>query len=291
MARTLPYNPKSLSGYSRLPPRLEKMFPELASQQKDDVHGVAARLKAMQTVLSGRNLGTMIDLGGNSGYFCLSLIDAGMANKATVYDIDMLGESLAAGRTMADLLSIADRIQFVKQKIELEFVQNLPAVDTMICLNLLHHAGRLFDVESVNENGWGRYAQEWLAAMRNKSRLAIVGLAFDSEAPPNWDEPTKSRAERFARIADSAGWSILYYANVRELERLGVDAAKGRFEAPSEGTVEAILRFGTKTSNAFPFRPMKQVLKQLLRRVGALPKIQNRTGSMGTYHLYILEGR
>lgn len=282
---------KVSGGYSRLPPRLESMYPSIARQQKDDVHGVAARLKAIQTVLAGRKLGAIVDLGGNSGYFCLSLIDAGMATKATVYDIDMLGESLAAGRKMAGLLGIAGKIQYVEQKIDLAFVRDMPTVDTIICLNLLHHSGRLFDVDMVHDKGWGQYANEWLTAMIGKSRLAIIGLAFDGESPPNWDEPAASRAQRFARMAENAGWSVLYYANVRELERLGVDAAKGRFSPPPTGIVDALLKFGVKATNILPLRPMKHLFKGAMRRMKILPKIQNRTGSMGTYHFYILESR
>jgi hypothetical protein len=265
------------------------MYPAIARQQKDDVHGIGARLNAIQTVLAGRKLGAITDLGGNAGYFCLSLLDSGMATSATVYDV--LSETLAAGRTMARALGIAEKIKYVERKIDLSFVHEMPEVDTIICLNLLHHSGRLFDVELVRDKGWGQYAGEWLTAIRGKSRLAVIGLAFDNESPPNWDEPAASRAQRFAGIAEKSGWSILYYANVKELERVGVEAAKGRFRPPLDSILDAALKSGSKAADIFPLRSAKRALKQVMRRMNILPKIHNRTGSMGIYHFYILEIR
>ena len=278
---------KSWAGYSCLPPRLKKMYPALAQRQRDDEHGVAARLKAIQSVLADEKLGAMIDLGGNSGYFCLSLIDAGMAASATVYDV--VGGALAAGRQMAELLGIGEKICFVEQSVDLAFVQNLPNVDTFLCLNFLHNAGTLFDVERVHEEGWARYVQQWLRLLREKGRFAIISLGFDPENPVHWDEPLESRARCFARFAEDAGWSIRYYANVRELERRGVDAASGRYTTPSHGNLDAALKAAIKTGNTPLLRPLKDALKRGLRRAQVLPKVRNVTGSQKFYHLYILE--
>ena len=149
-----------LTLYTRLPSRLEEMYPDIAALQKQDKTGVLDRLEAIRFTLGNRDLGSVIDLGGNSGYFCLSLIDAGMISKATVYD--MAGDALAAGRLMAQEMGIGDRITFVKQRIDFDFLRSLPCVDSIFCLYLLHHAGTLFDTERVRRDGWERYAEDWL---------------------------------------------------------------------------------------------------------------------------------
>lgn len=275
------------AGYSRLPPRLAQLYPQVT--QADDVHGVAARLGAMQSVLANDNLGTMQDLGGNAGYFCLSLIDSGRADSATVFDV--MPRTLAAGRTMAELLGIADKIKYVERKIDLDFVRDLPKSDTFICLNLLHHAGLLFDQDKVREQGWAPYMQEFLRIIRGKSRIAIIGMAFDHTAPINWNEPVVSRAQAFKKFIEDAGWSVRYYANVRELERLGVEGAKGRFVARPDGFADATIKAGIKLVNSSLLQPFKEVVKKALRKNKVLPKVQNLTGSQKYYHLYILDAR
>jgi hypothetical protein len=167
----------------------------------------------------------------------------------------------------------------------------MPAVDTIICLNLLHHSGRIFDVDVVQNLGWKRYASDWLRVLRGKCGTAIIGLAFDDAAPPNWDEPMQSRARRFASLAEEAGWSVRYYANVRNLERLGVEGARDRYDLQPGGAVDDALRFGARMGNLRVLRGLKTGLKRLLRSLGLLPAIQSRTGSMGSYHFYIFEAR
>lgn len=275
------------AGYSRLPPRLVQLYPQVS--QPDDVHGVVARLGAMQSVLANDNLGTMQDLGGNAGYFCLSLIDSGRATSATVYDV--LPHTLAAGRKMAELLGIADKIKYVERKIDLDFVRDLPKSDTFICLNLLHHAGLLFDQDKVREQGWATYIQEFLRIIRGKSRIAIIGMAFDHTAPVNWDVPVGTGAQVFQKYVEDAGWSVRYYANVRELERLGVDGAKGKFVTRPDGFADTSLKAGIKIANSPLLQPLKEIVKKALRKNKVLPKVQNLTGSMKYYHLYILDAR
>jgi hypothetical protein len=280
-------NLDSWAGYSSLPPRLEKTYPALAARKLDDEYGLASRLNAIQTVLAGKNLGEMIDLGGNAGYFCLSLLDAGMAEKATVYDTQT--GALAAGRQMAELLGVADRIKYIEKSLDLEFVKDLPKVDTLLCLNFIHNAGTVFEVERVRKEGWASFAEQWLRAMKGKSRRAVISVGFDREHPTNWDEPLDSRPQRLARIAEAAGWKIVYYANVRELERHGVEAAAGRYTTLPPGIWDAAVKVAIRIANLPMVRPLKDGLKQLLRRNQALPKVREITGTQKFYHLYILE--
>src|SRR5262245_58726943 len=161
-----------MNGYARVPRRLEKSYPEIAL--KDDKKHVVDRLRAIEEVLARQTLGRMVDLGGNVGYFSLSLIDDGMASTSTVYDVN--SKALAAGRLMADALGFRDEIAFVKRKLDLRFIRSMAPVDTIICLNLIHHAGVGFDVEEVRRLGWEEYARQWLEHFRAKSRIAILGV-------------------------------------------------------------------------------------------------------------------
>ena len=273
-------------GYTRLPERLARLYPSIAVGQKDDVHGVAARLSAIQTLFADKNLGAITDLGGNSGYFCLSLLDAGLATSARVYDVQE--KALAAGRLMAELLGIS-KIEYIQRNLDHAFVETLPACDTFICLNLLHHAGILFDVDNVRTQGWERYIGLWLAAMKRKSRRAIVGLAFDDASPVNWSTPAADRPAAFRRICEEAGWFVRYYANVRELERLGTVEAAGRVVSTEGKMWERIVKYFARVARLPVLRRVREAFKSVLRRTHILGRVRLITGSTHLYHFYVLE--
>src|SRR5262245_32225108 len=169
-----------LSAYSYLPARLQR----LQSIAQEDVLGVTDKFAAIRHVLETKTLGNMVDLGGNSGYFSLSLIDVGMAARSVVYDLNDC--ALLAGRAMAEAFAIDDKVEFIKQKVDLSFVRSMPSIDTVVCLNLLHHAGTTFDLEEVARAGWEDYMGRWLEELRSKCRFAIIGLGFKSQKPRHW---------------------------------------------------------------------------------------------------------
>jgi hypothetical protein len=253
--------------YTRMPDRLEKLYPELARLPEDDAFGLSERLSAVCTILGGRDLGTLIDLGGHSGFFAMSLIDVGMADAATVYDSNR--EALSAGRAAAEQMNIA-KVEFIERLIDLDFLKSMPAVDTVLCLNLLHHAGTLFDADIVLREGWEKYAQAWLGELRQKSRVLVLSLGFKRMTkPPHWDVERPYRPLAFARLAEKVGWSTVYEANVRDIQALGVDRANRRF---------------TTSRNLAMVRFHVQKLKEVTSRL-----VLGRSERKQHYHLYIFE--
>jgi hypothetical protein len=261
------------------------MYPEISRLQKDDKYGAADRLEAMISVLRGRDLGEAVDLGGNAGYFCLSLIDAGLMKKATVYDVS--ANALAAGRIMARQMGIEDKIKFVEQSLDLEFLRRLKPVDTALCLNLLHHAGPKFDSAYIEREGWGNYTEAWLAEMRTKSDLAIVGMGFEPKKPQDWDAPHPQRPARFADLAEQAGWSLVYDANVKDLQMLGIEGANGRYT--TGGMDHHFNPSSSFTKRAYKkikrLNPVKSANRALERVMGGALRDDKRQ----KYHLYIFD--
>lgn len=257
-----------LAGYSRLPPRLERAFPEAATLQTCDKYGAAAQLDAITSVLGGSRLDTVIGLGHNAGYFCLSLLDAGVTDRATVYDADP--GTLSAGRIMALHMDLGDRIEFIERAAGLNFLRALPSVDMIVCLNLLHHAGIAFDQAAAGRDGWESYANAWLSEMRRKCMIAVVGIEFEEKKPENWDAPHPYRPARFAQCVERAGWSLLYDANVRDIEKLGIDRANGRY-----------------TKGGAQLRPLPRNQDFIKRAVARLGRTSG--DRRENYHLYILE--
>ena len=260
-----------MTGYAQLPPRLASAYGAAG-----DKYGNRERLDAILTVLVGRDLGQITDIGGNAGYFSLSLVDAGVARGAVVYEVSPA--AIAIGRDLAARMNLADRVRFVECAADLDFVRRLPVSGTIICLNLLHHAGHRFDIDLVAQRGWEPYAQDWLAAMRGKCVHAIFGIGFENTKPKHWQAEQARRPAALAKIIQASGWSILYDANVSDIRRLGVEAANGRFtsggerlQAEPEPSVIDLLR-----------KKASRLTGLNLRRPGTFDKLSR-------YHIYILQ--
>jgi hypothetical protein len=164
-------------------------------------------------------------------------------------------------------------VQFVEQRIDLEFCRRMPSVDTVICLNLLHHAGDIFDASEVARLGWQRYAEQWLVELRQKCRVAILGLGLKQKKPLHWDVPKHERAAIFTSMAEGAGWKTLYSANVEEMHTLGIAEANKGSHVLAPGAA-------AQPTASRPWRPVRELLNLFGRP--APSKRQN-------YHFYIFE--
>ena len=268
---------RKLRAYARLPDSLERAYPELAANQPKDIGRTRNRLSTIKAVLGGRRFGRVADLGGHSGYFCLSLIEAGIIDSAVVYDSS--SDAILAGRLMAKEMGVSRRIEFVEHAIDMSFLKTLPHFDAIFCLNLLHHAGISFDVEPVRRCGWGRYAENWLSEIRRKSECAVISLGFQAGRPVNWGAPKAYRPAEFMRLVERAGWSVMYDANVWDVDRFGIKSAEGRF-----------------TRGATRHRPRpdyRKLLRKLLIRISSFTRIPlplPPREKAQDYFIYILTG-
>ncbi len=257
---------KELSAYSQLPERLRIKCEQNGKGVDCDVFGVRDRFSAIKQNFQGKSLGSVLDLGCCSGFFSLSMLDSGMASNATMYDIT--DSSLVFGRKIAKALHIENKAVFEKEKIDLDFVRALQPVDTVICLNLIHHAGVLFDVEIVQSIGWAEYARQWMLALKEKANILIIGVGLKGEKPVNWNVPHFDRALEFVKIAESAGWKMSYDANVSDIRKYGVAKANGRH---SRG-----MRLGAR-------------IDFLQRQIRQKFHLKNSGEKLSKYHLFIME--
>ena len=132
-------------------------FPEIVLDklggdiQTDDPFGCGVRFEWLKesNLVQGQSL---VDMAGSVGYFSLRAITEGLAENASVYDINQ--DALVLGKLSADLLEIADKIDYQQLSLEISNVEQLPKADLVFCLNFLHHAGIHFDQQLVNKIGW-----------------------------------------------------------------------------------------------------------------------------------------
>lgn len=267
----------NLKGYTRIPESLKALRPELVRFEKPDVFGVEDRLTAIVAnwpVIAG---GRAIDIGGNSGFFSLSLIDRGLISHSTVYDTDI--RVLEAGEQMASMMGLSRKISFVEQAVSLSWLQQVDPVDIVIDLNLIHHAGTLFDIQEVQDLGFGEYSRAWLSQTRRISKFCVFGVGFKGTKPANWDQKLTERPKAMIEIATSVGWNLIYEANVQDIADFGVERAKA-------------LRSVSQRRHAKRKSDLWRRASSFLRKRVGIGRDQNLSGSLSkrvSYHLFLFQ--
>ena len=264
-----------------MPDALKLQMPEISEIEKPDVYGVEDRLVALRHVwpaFANATPGGAVDLGGNSGFFSLSLVAEGLLTESTVYDADPA--ALEAGKQIAEMMGLSDKVRFVEQQISLEWLRSLEPVDTVICLNLIHHAGKSFDIAEINERGWQSYANDWLSELRRISKRCILGVGYKGSKPKNWDVNEQERPRVMLQMAKAQGWNPLYDANVQDIADFGAEHARG---LRSSGAASAVN--GEKRSPEVLAWVYKLVRKW--KKFGS--DIERPISKRNKYHFFILE--
>jgi hypothetical protein len=267
-----------LGNYSRLPKRLEEKYNLKTNSIKEDEFGAEPRIKLMQELFSGKKFNSLVDIGGNNGFFSLQLIDDSIASKSTIFDVN--DSALSFGKKIASELNLTDKSEFIKKEINLSSINDLPNSDMVFCLNLIHHAGVLFDVEIVKKIGWEKYSEEFLSILRKKYKSAVIGVGFKGLKPINWFVPKILRPITFYNIIKSSGWEIAYDANINELLRLGSIKANHKRTKSNFSIifVKIVMKiFGFKISNF-----LSSVIDKIIRK-------KNKHQKLEKYHIYFLE--
>lgn len=146
---------------------------------------------------------SVIDIGGNIGFFSLSLaIETGA--KATLFEpVSALSEVC---RMLAKIAGL-DYFDAYDQAIGLGDVAGLQLSDLVIHLNVMHHAGSVFDGPYVAElGGWKNYAREYLDALSQRTQHLFFQTGNVGNGTAHF-----SGAETLTFLRDllqDAGWSI-----------------------------------------------------------------------------------
>jgi len=171
-------------------------------------------LKARIASLAGVH--SVLEIGGNLGYLCLRLMQE-LGLQATclepIEDYVRISTLLAKGFGLAHLYK--GRSAFVLW----DNISELPQADVLINLNVIHHAGRVFDCDVVARlGGWAAYAQSYLEKLSYKGRYLFfqtgntwpsARLFENTEAP-----------EFLADILSRSGWRVIDVGICDKLPRL-----------------------------------------------------------------------
>jgi hypothetical protein len=161
---------------------------------------------------------SVLEIGGNLGYLCLRLVqDLGV--QATC--LEPIEDYVRISSFLAQEFGLEHLYQARQTLVLWDNIPQLPESDVLINLNVLHHAGRVFDCEVVARlGGWTPYAQSYLEKLTHKGRYLFfqtgntwpsARLFQNTEAP-----------EFLAEILDKSGWRVIDVAIFDKLPELSI---------------------------------------------------------------------
>ena len=273
--------------YLQLP---ESLAQKLNWENKSDYKGVISRYRLIRSYFKDYSPDRVINIGGNCGYFSLSLLDEGLIEEAVIYDIKP--EILNIGRKMAEAMGLENRIEFIEKSVDLASLDDLPVAEGLIYQNVLHHAGDYFDEEQVKEIGWEAYAQKFLKKLRGKFQYGVLGMGFKWNKPWYWDVDKKERRNIFYELLKEAGWQVVSDVNVYSLIH-----HEGSFDYRQFEPEEVLLSEKSELANFWDLISFN-IIKQICIWLGSktkklknmIPGISGRAKEVARmYHLYLLE--
>ncbi len=120
---------------------------------------------------------SVIEIGANAGYFSTRLANE-YNSKVIAYE--PYANHANAIKLIAKLGNIGeDRIDVIQEQVNINNIKNLPKVDIILFLNVLHHAGYDFDKKYVKSiNDWEVYAVNYLRNLGGKSRKMVFQIGY-----------------------------------------------------------------------------------------------------------------
>ena len=164
----------------------------------------ASRLKFLEKHIDLQGL-KVTEIGSNLGFFCLQLAET---HQAVVTGFEPIESYARASTLMAGLLSLPKQnYQFISSGVTLSDISFISNCDLVIELNVMHHAGSLFDCEVVeNSGGWMQYATKRLAAIREKAKYLYFQTGNMKNGEPLF--ASENSIEVVAEVLGNSGWSV-----------------------------------------------------------------------------------
>lgn len=174
----------------------------------------ARRFQFLKTVLP-REAVTVVEIGANLGYFGLSLAHD---RPCKYIGYEPLEFCVSAASALAELGDVSSHCEFRNEPVDLKDIRNLPDADLIIELNVLHHAGALFDKDQMQKLGWRAYGLARLKALRERS--ARLFFQTGNSAGNETLFQSIDAVEFVFDLLNSAGWKVRNVGTIDDLESL-----------------------------------------------------------------------
>jgi hypothetical protein len=155
-----------------------------------------------------------VELGSSLGYFSLRLAhERGFA----VHGFEPVAEYAEACNLFACLAGMSEVARFHGRGVGIEDIEALPAADCLISLNVLHHAGNVFDREAVRDRGgWSAYAHEFLSRAAERFRHLVFQTGNSVKGVAHF--PSEAALDTIVPLLDGAGWNVRGVGMVTDFE-------------------------------------------------------------------------
>ena len=174
------------------------------SSNKNNINLDKLRFNWVQKVINTNNkISQMIDIGSNLGYMCVKFNE--------IFNVRCLGyEYEKATYVKAKrIINKNSKIKYLNKGLKLSTLKSLKKTDLIIHLNVLHHAGHMYDKNLIkNPNDWKKYSLKYLNILSKKSKYL-----FFQTGNVNFNKSYFSNEETFVllpQILKSSGWNIKF---------------------------------------------------------------------------------
>ena len=163
---------------------------------------------------------SVLEVGGNLGYVCLRLVQE-LGLRAICFE--PIEDYVRISNLLAKGFGLNNLYQSRCALVLWDNISELPRADVLVNLNVLHHAGRVFDCDVVARlGGWAAYAQSYLERLSHKGRYLFfqtgntwpsARLFENTEAP-----------EFLADILGRSGWRVIDVGVCDKLPELSISS-------------------------------------------------------------------
>lgn len=203
------------ANYQTLPPVAAARLPGLARtsyrQQQLSLDEPRYHWLTQELNVSGMKV---LEIGASLGYFALSLA-AEHSVQATAYEpVPAYSEACTL---LAEICGLARRVTCVNAAVGLDDLEGLPEVDLIIHLNVLHHAGTVYDAKQVRQmGGWEAYVVEYLWRLSTRANHLFLQTGNVSDGDALF--PGERTLPHLLDVLRRAGWEVIKVALIDDFE-------------------------------------------------------------------------
>jgi hypothetical protein len=166
---------------------------------------------------------SVVEVGANIGYFALSLADAGAERVRAYEPLPAFSEACAL---LTGLCGLEERLFSINAGLALDDVETLPETDLVIMLNVMHHAGTVFDQGAVAAGGgWQAYALDYLRRLAGRARRLFFQIGNTARGEALF--PGRETLPYTHALLTAAGWRVDRVAVVDDFETLSLRTVDG----------------------------------------------------------------
>jgi hypothetical protein len=164
------------------------------------------RYEWLRTRIASRaGVSSILEVGGNLGYLCLRLVQE-LGLRATC--VEPIEDYVRISNLLAKGFGLEHLYQSRRAFVLWENIDALPQADVLINLNVIHHAGRVFDSDVVARlGGWAAYAQSYLQKLAHKGRYLFFQTGNTWPAQRLFENT--EAPEFLAGILGHSGWRVI----------------------------------------------------------------------------------